>query len=640
MLNLGALGPQAPAPDAPRREGLLARLGLTDRAVDPRQALFSGARPGRFSGKRDEVQDSEDLQRIAALPRRAPPTLEEQTRMAAVMTELLRKPPGPCRCAELRPHAAQPCITSLFPAQGWFLWEALTCVGAIGMLSAGAGKTALDILLPLVVPGVRRAALLIPPSLKPQFLQNLLEWSQHFRVPNVTDSGMPFTPGAPKLDVLSYAKLSNPASAEWLSVHRPDIIIADEAHALKDRDAVCTYRFVQHFVDHEDSRLFWYSGSPTTRAPSDCAHLAALALREGSPYPLENDAVEEWSQALGARANIGMGRLRELCQQGETARQGFRRRLVETAGVVTTEDAQLDVPLHIRVRHLVVPPVIRTALDLVRGGERPDTLVGAPFGEDLLEDVEKAACARQVALGFFYRWAFPRGESEAEIARWRSRRKAWSSALRRRLENRSLLLDSPALLAEAAERAATGYVGPLPVWHCPEWAPWRDILDAVYHEQEVVRLDDFAAKDAVAWAREAPGIVWYSHVEFGQRVAELGGFRLFEGGDEADEALKHVTGKESIVVSAKAHCVGKNLQMFSRGLVTSPFAGGGWWEQVLARQHRYGQRAEAVVFDIYKHSKESQAAWASAREDARYVLETTGKVERLGFAVFTDGPQE
>ncbi len=621
-----------PPPPPERKRGLLASLGLTAKAVDPR----GYDKPPRW--QREEVGKSDDLERIVALPRRTPPTDEEQSQMAAVMTALLTKGPvESCRCAELRPGIKDPCITKLFPVQGWALWEAMQTGGMVGMLAAGAGKTALDVLLAMVVPSTTgkpvRACLLIPPNLRDQFAHDYLCWSQHFKVPNIAGSDGVHIAGRPKLDVLAYSELSHESCATWLTAHTPDILICDEAHALKDKDSVRTSRFLRFFIDHEGTRLFVHSGSLTTRSPDDYAHLAALSLREGSPLPLATVNVGEWAEALGPKPTLQPGELKALCRPGETARSGFQRRLVETAGVVTTEDKQIETPLVIQQRKIELPKVLTQALSLVRSGERPDTLTGFAMNEELVEKVEQIACARQVALGFFYRWCYPKGEPEELISKWFSRRKAWGRELRLKLEgNRLEGMDSPALLQAAAERCATGYKGPLPVWHSPSWPAWRDIAPQVYHEQETEWLDLTVVNDAIAWAKEAPGIVWYSHVEFGRKVAALGGFEIFEGGDEASAAIRKVDGKRSIVASSDAHGTGKNLQMFHRGLITAPFASGGKWEQVLARMHRYGQTAAQVTFDVYLHTKEMQGAFDSALEDAKYVRETTGKAERLLFA--------
>lgn len=194
-----------PLPPTERpRAGVLARLGITEKAIDPRDALYERAR----AYGRDAVGDSEDLERIAALPRRPRPTDEEQATMAAVMTALLRRDNPGCRCASLSP---EPCITDLLPIQGWYLYEASQVHGSLGFVIVGGGKTGIDVLLPMVVPGCGRALLLIPPGLRKQFALDYERWSQHFRTPNLAGAKGGFTPGRPVLDVLAYSELSNPA---------------------------------------------------------------------------------------------------------------------------------------------------------------------------------------------------------------------------------------------------------------------------------------------------------------------------------------------------------------------------------------------------------------------------------------------
>lgn len=629
----------APAP----RPGLLARLGLTNKAVDSQHLIFESARFGKKA-----AGDSADLQRILALPRRVPPTLEEQAEMATEMTARLRRDNARCGCKELRPWAKSPCITSLMPVQGWYLQEASTSGGVLGHVVAGGGKTGIDILLAMVLPwsaedlasGAARVALLIPPSLRAQFRDDFLLWSQHFRVPNLAGGSGPFVPGRPILDVLAYSELSHEKCATWLRANSPKVIIADEAHNLKDKDSVRTGRFLRYFIEAENVALFAHSGTLTTRSPDDYGHLSTLALREGSPLPLETSALKEWCDVLaptnGPPAPIGA--LRHLCEVGEPVRSGFRRRLVDTRGVITTEDARVAAHLKIIKRDPgPIPPSLEEALVYARKGTRPDwlapgSLLPAGEGEELVEQMEVATVARQLAAGFFYRWKYPRGEPEELILKWLKKRGAFSRELRGRLENRTDGMDSPGLLRAAAGRALEGYRGELPVWRSETFAEWQAIEPLVVPEQDTVWLDFFLACDAVAWARESPGVVWYGHTAWGRKVAELGGLPFFGGGEEASELIKQERGDRSIVASIKAHGTGKNLQMFSRALVGNPPSDAGIWEQLLARHHRQGQEATEVKFYVYRHTEEMRSAMDSALEYASYCQETTGKAERLLFA--------
>lgn len=622
---------------------ILARLGLTDKAVDSRHLIFESARFGKKA-----ASDSDDLRRILALPRRVPPSLEEQKALAVEMTAKLRRDNPSCQCKALRPWAKVPCITSLMPVQGWYLHEAATTGGVLGHVVAGGGKTGIDILLAMVLPwsaadrasGRARAVLLIPPSLRAQFRDDFLLWSQHFHVPNLAGGAGPFVPGRPILDVLAYSELSHEKCATWLKANSPRVVIADEAHNLKDKDSVRTGRFLRHFIEAEDVALFAHSGTLTTRSPDDYGHLSTLALREGSPLPLETSALADWCNVLAPQKGppAPIGALRHLCEVGESVRSGFRRRLVDTLGVITTEDARVEAHLKIIKRNPgPVPPGLSEALLYARKGTRPDWLAPGALlsegeGEELVDQLEVAAVARQLAAGFFYRWKYPRGEPEELILRWFKRRQAYNRELRGKLEYRTDGADSPGLLWAAAQRAQEGYKGDLPTWRSETFAAWREIEPQVVPEQDTVWLDDFLARDAVAWAQEAPGVVWYGHSAWGRKVAELGGLPFFGGGDEASEGILKESGTRSIVASIKAHGTGKNLQMFSRALVGNPPADAGVWEQLLARHHRQGQEAAEVKFYVYRHTEEMCAAMDSALEFAHYCQETTGKAERLLFA--------
>jgi hypothetical protein len=324
-----------------------------------------------------------------------------------------------------------------------------------------------------------------------------------------------------------------------------------------------------------------------------------------------------------------MGALAQLADEGEAVRNGVQRRLTETRGVITTEDARLNVRLLLNERPLPTSQKLLDALALARSGTRPDPDM---LGDRLEDQIEIVNCCRQLALGFFSRWKFPRGEPLELIDEWFAKRKAWNAELRQKLERRSSWMDSPGLLREAAERSLAGYKGDLPVWHAGTFAAWQEIEEQVQPEEDPVWLDDVVVKDAIEWGRTTPGgIIWYAHVPFGQRVAELGGFHLYEGGDEASAGIRMETGKRTIVASIKAHGEGKNLHAFNKSLVTSWPASNKGVEQLVARTHRYRQRAAEVSYETYLGTDENKAAFDSSVADARYGLEVWGLAQRLLF---------
>jgi hypothetical protein len=85
----------------------------------------------------------------------------------------------------------------------------------------------------------------------------------------------------------------------------------------------------------------------------------------------------------------------------------------------------------------------------------------------------------------------------------------------------------------------------------------------------------------------------------------------------------------------KAFHKGINLQSFNRALVCNNFSDGGTWEQLLGREHRFGQTADCVDVFVYRHTHEVAQAIDDAREYAEYTQQTTGKPEKLLYASYS-----
>lgn len=564
--------------------------------------------------------------------------------MAREMTALLRRDNPNCVCKQLRPEVVArgqtACITELRPIQGWYLREAMEVGGVLGPIAVGGGKTGIDILTVMVVPNCKLAILLIPPGLKQQLLSDYRVWSQHFQVPNLRGGPGPFVTGRPTIEIFPYSQMSQEKNSVWLKSRVKDmpegsvIFVADEIHNLKDQDSVRTFRFMSVMDERPDIRLFCHSGSMISRSILDCAHFAAYALKDGSPFPLDRKIAEHWALALdpvvGGAASHAPS-LAKLCMPGETRRHGFQRRLIETKGVVATADSRIPTKLEFHTR---VPPPIPTsvedALDMVRAGERPDH-------EELETALEVSACARQVSAGFYLYWAFPRGEPEELIQEWRRRRKAWGQELRDRLSRRSEFMDSPALLAEAAERYHNGEAGDRPTWESVHWPPWAEIADQVQPVTKVKWLDDWLMRDAAAWALEAPGIVWVANKAVGHRIAKLSGLPYYSDGKADVDAIHAEKGNRSIIASIKAHGEGRNLQYaFSRNLFVQLASDGKINEQTIGRTHRPGQPADTVTVYFYQHTPEYESALETAVEYAKFTYETKGQWQKLLYGQWVD----
>lgn len=558
-----------------------------------------------FSFGQEPVAWSADLGRVLDLPRR------ELTITAEEITAL----EGELR----RPGSSM----SLRPVQALALLDARRAGGLLAPIGVGAGKTLISLLLPTVL-RARVTVLLVPAPLRHKVVH--LDYPQlatEWRLPHLTTTPHYETRSDGVLHVVSYSQLSTVNGADVLDRLAPDLVVCDEAHALRHSSAARTKRFLRYFRSRPETKLCALSGTMTSRSIKDFAHLAKIALKDNAPVPFSYPVLEAWAGALDSTDfPAPPGELTRMCRLGESVREGFRRRLVETCGVVPTSDNRLGTSLVISERQVAVPPEMASTIRQVR------ETWATPDGEEEFEDaLSFSRCARQVAAGLYYRWTWPRGESEELRARWLEARRDWHREVRSYLTYSARPgMDSPLLLARAASTGS---------WASRTWAAWTAIKDACEPQVEAVWLHDFLAQDAVAWGREAPGVIWYEHDALGQRIAALGGFPLYGGGESASAGIARERGDRTIVASVKAHGTGKNLQQWHRALVLTPSTSGVVWEQLLGRHHRSGQAADEVTFEVYLHTDEMQDAMTKAFRDAAYQHELTGSDQKLQYADVT-----
>ncbi len=650
---------------APVRAGVSVDLGDLVSSPNVRAASWQTSLADDAFTKKPPVEDSEDLRRIIALPRR--PMVEARTERGDALIQLITKRYSNgraagqgCRCAQLAPHREKPCITTLKVAQAWALYEIGIHSGLLGPIGVGHGKTILDLMTPLALRDCATVVLLVPPGLVDQLIAEYELVGEHFRMPSLVIHGRDWTnvvPGAPVLHVFPYSRLSRPTATTFFETLQPDAVIADEVHKLRHADTATTYRVLSYFHRHPATRFCGWSGSITDASIKDYAHLSALALRGGSPLPLKKQVVEDWSRAIDPGiVPAPAGALLELCEPEEHVHSGFQRRLLETPGVVSTSEPAVDCELVIEERDApALPESVKKALRELRGAwVRPD-------GEEFADPLEVVACALQLACGFYYRWRFPFIDGEPQkvevIEEWLAARKAWNREVRDRLKDRSEHLDSPDLCSNAAQRAwalpeheCPKGLSPLwyrksdhlPMWRAHTWPRWLRAMGTIRYETEAVRLDDFLARDAATWAQQNRGVVWYSQRAFGTWVAELSGLPMFGGGKDAalrlvgGEGPKGVrvageNGKRSVICSIKSHGTGRDglQRLFDDQLIANPPSSGTEWEQLLGRLHRIGQRSPRVDARFYRHTPELKKHVDKALARALYVIGTLGSAQKL-----------
>lgn len=504
--------------------------------------------------------------------------------------------------------------------------EAAENSGGFFNVGVGQGKTLASFLIHDAIEA-QRTVLLVPTQLKNKTLQiDLPELAKHFKLPPIYEA-KDYREGITGVFVIAYEELSSTNSTDLLDRIRPDLIVADEAHKLRNSDAARTKRFLR-FMRRNPCKFVAMTGSAMSKAILDFAHLIELALGKNSPIPLDYPSKTQWSDCID-KENTGIGALSLMCDDTETVREGFQRRFRETPGVISTTESAIGIPIHLRLFKLTPPPAVQKAL-----AELDKTW--AWDGEEYDQTLELLRVERQLAQGFFYRDLWPSGQANGTFLerQWREKRNAWRRCIRSRLShtNRSGQ-DSPALLETLAEEG---------LWAPEEWAEWLAVRDQVaLVDKETVEVDRWLVKLVDNWRTSitSPGIVWVDSPVLGEWLQQDLGIPFYgEGQDDAvnELATKCLSGEilpRTIALSLRAHGTGKNLQAWSKNLVLYPPATNDAWEQTIGRTHRPGQEAEEIEVDVILASKSAETAMENALSYSKSVEETTGQPQKLNLAV-------
>lgn len=535
------------------------------------------------------VPASKEWQRINDLPRRTY-SKEETEEIVARMTEALRTVIGGQRL--LAPQAI-----------------ALLEIGMFGRLLAplrpGAGKSLICFCAPYVTDR-KRAVLLLPGKHVEPKRKELITYGKDWRV-------------AWWLRLLSYQSLARVSHEDFLLEFKPTIILADEAHKLKNPKAGVTKRLKYYMdtVGEEVGCIFVpLSGTFSDRNPGDWSHLGKMALKDQSPLPQTFKDLQLWIQALGEKLQGPRARPGALVKWSENksdelddVRKGFGRRVRETPGVVATESPLPSISLIVERVELESCPAIEKGFELLK--EKWETLDGWP----LTQGLQVWQTARQYKHGFYYYWS-PRPPQE-----YLDRRREWSKCVRENLNK------SPELATELqiVHRCIDGDIDPT------AYLRWKEI-EASYTGKRYSKWISTVALDYCREWLKKPGICWVEHTEFGEALAHLTKCP-YHGASGLDENKIHLEDRKGEpVISGMGSSEGLNLQYaYSRFLLTSPMAKGRAWEQWLARFHRLGQPEDEVTAEVLSGCRADETAWNQAVLDSRY-LSDSDCLQRLDVA--------
>ena len=527
------------------------------------------------------VTDSMEFQRIRAIPRRLfhLESYEDCTPLFAKTGEY-----------------------SLRPIQSAALIEAAKTNGLFAPIGVGFGKGLISLLLPEALDS-KKSVLLIPStSLKAQLYSEIRTfYHRHFHLP------------IDRIVVVTYSELSSANNANILEELYPfDTVIADECHFFRHPSSARTKRFLRFMKAHPHVRFCGLSGTITSRSIKDYAHLIELALRKSSPLPRGYREMEAWAGVLDVNAKIHVepGALRQLCAPGEEVRQGYRRRLVETEGVVATSESSLGTSLIVQKLSFEMPLSIKTELKKL-------TKTWKIEDDEIEQATRLASISRQLVAGFYYKWVWPNNKKDFD---WLEARNAWHCEVREKLKFARPGMDSVLLLAQAAEQGR---------WASQTWDAWKAEKHKPGPKTVPVWLDDFLIDRAIAWgqAQDQPAIIWYEWKAVGERLAQKTSWPHFGEGTVASFSKDPI-----IICSIQSQGTGKNLQHFCRNLFTTLPPNGTTFEQTVGRTHRMGQLADEVTVDWFCHADVLSDAMKQVMLDAVYQEDTTPQKQKILYA--------
>ena len=532
----------------------------------------------------------------------------------------------------------------LRPVQEAALVQIMKEEGGFLPIGVGHGKTLIGFLAGPVM-GADLTIYLVPPSCRVQLGQMYAEALPSFRFG--------------KVSIVPYSQLSRATGTDLLeqllAQCKPGakiVIFADEGHMIKRAQSARTKRLARFIKAHPETRVIVTSGTLTSKGLRDFSHLADWALRQRSPLPRLGDELVAWSACIDVDGQPGpmdwqhveplfqwatgiqsMNRFRGD-ERKKKIRHAFQKRLRSAPGVVATKEGSLGSSLLIQTLDLELPGAVVAKLLEVADGIQPD---GDGFFPD---DISQWRSARQLACGFYYRWAWEKTDKGEKDHEWLDARSDWNRRVREILDSDRAVqgYDSPFLVASRVIRQLEADPGlankSMLHW---SWAKWAEQKQKDPPPVETVWIDRFMVRDAVEWARKQrqPAILWYQSTALGEALREAG-LPVYGAGSQAQSFMPN---PQTCAMSIKVHGVGLDGLQYWPPLVSrimEPPSSGKVWEQLLGRTHRGGQKADVVTWQVYQHCESFGMALKTARADAHYIEDAFGNVQKLNFATFDE----
>lgn len=570
--------------------------------------------------------------------------------------------------------------------------------GLFAPLPVGSGKTLISLRCVGIAfeNGITRAVLFVPPQVYSQLVNRDIAWTRR-RVPlgcsfylmgglNAAKRKQLSGAGRQGCWIFPYSLLSRPDSYENLEAIRPELVIFDEAHNLKNRSAARTKRILTYYRKYRP-QVVCLSGTMTKKSLNDYAHLVTMCLKESAPVPLEANVVQEWAATLDSTQrqteshhvrNTGPGPLRPLIAWSnhhfpatklefdvQGFRMAFQNRLLTAPGVVTSTGESLGTSLIVqnrKVKHMEA----EGGAELDRLTHQLNDTWTTPSGDELEHAMLVWKWNYELTAGIYNALEWPtvedlivkRGLREHEATQILEESKRYHEALQEyhrelrawfRTHAHRPGLDTPMLVAASMARYEDRDVGKklYAAWSHKNELDFRQRVERVTFP---VRVCDYKVREAAKWAagQEDGGIVWYENREVGHWIVDV--MKELDvphihcpAGKAVDrmltaENVADLTRGKTLVCSLSAHGTGKNLQfktdqLFVQLPITETEA-----EQAIGRTHRKGQDADEITVTTLVSNVYDEMCLAALLNDAIYVRETMNDARKLLIATWDPMP--
>ena len=539
---------------------------------------------------RPSVQNSVDLERIRAIPRRVASYTDAQVWSEVLTPEfLLPKARG-----------------TLKPWQAYCLAEAMQHGGLVAGLPVGEGKTLLSYLLPIALNSHR--SLLLQPSagLRDKTSSDFRSYVGTWRTPSPPPQVWTLQSLAPEIGEHKIAQL------------RPTLIMVDESDAAANISSSAVRRIIRYVRAERDAGrvvyLCFFTGTLSRKSIMGYWHQLHLALRENAPMPEREGEAQMWAAALddwGLRnSSVGRPSPGPLGRTIKEAREWFQRRLIETPGVVIVDGDSCDRKLTINIQYANEDPGLDAHY------ERFLTQHEDPEGTPVSDPLSRWRIDGQLGCGLYQKYVDP------PPIDWREARRALASFVRDEIDRTTYAarpLDTEAQV----------------IRHRPDdlrvqaWLAVKDTFTPVTRATWVTSSTIESVREWLAESR-GPSVVWCGSVEFGAELAEVARLPYYtrKGRDQNGRALHDADPRRSLIASWHANMRGFNLQAWNRAAIVLPPQSAKYLEQIFGRHHRSGQLRD-VVFTIFATSGGTLDAFASALSEARFAQSTTTMTQKI-----------